>query len=113
MERQQRPPRRAASGRDHRNYTQHPRQSQGKKGGTGFILKTLVLIVLCTGVIFTGIFAVYVATCVIPNAHVDVSEISMDQSLSLIHILMPRPPDLCPRVRSHPLPGAAAPPWRW
>lgn len=56
------------------------RQSQGKKGGTGFILKTLVLIVLCTGVIFTGIFAVYVATCVIPNAHVDVSEISMDQS---------------------------------
>lgn len=80
MEGQQRPPRRAASGRDHRNYTQHPRQSQGKKGGTGFILKTLVLIVLCTGVIFTGIFAVYVATCVIPNAHVDVSEISMDQS---------------------------------
>ena len=48
MEGQQRPPRRAASGRDHRN--------------------------------FTGIFAVYVATCVIPNAHVDVSEISMDQS---------------------------------
>ncbi len=60
-------------------YTASPAKP-GKKGGTGFILKTLVLIVLCTGVIFTGIFAVYVATCVIPNAHVDVSEISMDQS---------------------------------
>ena len=80
MEEQQRPPRRAASGRDHRNHTQHPRHGQGKKGGAGFILKTLVLIVLCTGVVFTGIFAVYVATCVIPDAHVGVSEISMDQS---------------------------------
>ena len=46
----------------------------------GFIIKTLLLIFICTGVIFTGIFAVYIATCIIPNAHVDVSEISMSQS---------------------------------
>ncbi len=60
-----------------------PRRRRGKRRGRSsvwFAIKSLLLIFICTGVIFTGIFAVYLATCIIPNAHVDVSEISMSQS---------------------------------
>ena len=52
-----------------------------KKGRSfGWYIKTLLLTCFCTGVIFIGIFAIYLATCIVPNAHVDVSELSMSQS---------------------------------
>lgn len=71
-----------ASGRRRQDTTQRTRRHPRREGQltVGFIIKTLLLIIVCTGVIFTGIFAVYIATCIIPNAHVDVSEISMSQS---------------------------------
>ena len=76
-------PRSRESGRNRQHTNpQHvaPRRRRSKRGGPWFAVKSLLLIVVFTGVIFTGIFAVYVATCIIPNAHVDVSEISMSQS---------------------------------
>ena len=71
-----------ASSRRRQDTTQRTRRHPRREGQltVGFIIKTLLLIIVCTGVIFTGIFAVYIATCIIPNAHVDVSEISMSQS---------------------------------
>ena len=72
----------STSGRSRQDTTHRQRRHPRKEGRLpiGFIIKTLLLIFICTGVIFTGIFAVYIATCIIPNAHVDVSEISMSQS---------------------------------
>lgn len=66
---------------DRNTQPRQRRRSQKRRGVTiGFIIKSLILIVICTGVIFAGICGVYLSTCVIPNAHVDVSEISMSQS---------------------------------
>ena len=81
MEEQHRP-QHLEPGRNRQDTQPRQRRHPRKKGrsSVGFIIKSLVLICICTGVIFTGIFAVYLATCIIPNAHVDVSEISMSQS---------------------------------
>ena len=69
--------------RNHQNTQSYQRKHPPKKNrgmSVGFVIKSVLLTILCTGVIFTGIFCVYLATCVIPNAHVDISEISMSQS---------------------------------
>lgn len=79
---EQRRRRPAEPGRNHEDTQPRRRRNSGRKkrSSVGFVIKSLLLVCLCTGVIFMGIFGVYLLTCIIPNAHVDVSEISMSQS---------------------------------
>ena len=69
-----------AGRKSRRSQSEPPRRKRKERGRVWFVVKSLLLIFVFTGVIFTGIFSVYIATCIIPNAHVDPSEISMSQS---------------------------------
>lgn len=81
MDEQNRSQHRASSrNRQHTPSRVQRRPKQQESLSVWFVVKSLLLIAVCTGVIFTGIFAVYVITCILPQAHVDVSEISMSQS---------------------------------
>lgn len=76
-----------AGGADSADAARNVRGEAGGRGGRNrghglrnYIIRTVVLVIICSAAMFMGIFAIYVGTCIIPKADIGVEGLTTDQS---------------------------------
>jgi len=54
-----------------------------RSGGFWRALGTIILVCILTGLLFVGIFAVYIKTCIIPSSQLDLDDFTLNQSSTI------------------------------
>ena len=61
-------------------HGENERRRRSDRALRNYIIRTALLVIICSAAMFMGIFAIYVATCIIPNADIGVEGLTTSQS---------------------------------